>query len=773
MRQEIPAIQDTPDSPPPYGWAALAAAAVGLLYAITLSPSTAFWDTSEYIATAHILGIPHPPGNPLFVVLARTWEILLTPLGLSVAARINLFSALMGALSHGLWFLVAHHVLKSFSPAPHFRIAGAFCAVIVSATAFTVWNQSNVNEKVYTVSLLTIALLSWLAFRWQERIHEDGDDNLLLLMIFVLALSVGNHLMAFLAAPALLIFVATVRPRRLLNARLYLFAIPAVILGLSIHLYLPIRSELGPIINEAAPSCESIGGALASVVTYGNAGCDDLSNALQRNQYDKPPLRNRQASLRSQYENWLQYFDWQWARSLSPEDVHFGSGRRFITALFIALGLLGLFETYRRDRISWLYLGSLFGILSVGLVFYLNFRYGYSIPEPGGEQEVRERDYFFIVGFSLWGLLSGLGIASLWQRTARAMGRPLAFGTPVLALAFIPLALNFNWASRADDYSARDWAYNLLMSIEPYGLVFTNGDNDTFPLWYLQEVEGIRRDVTVAVTSYLNTDWYVKQLRDLTRPCEPGEDPDADPTLILCQRPYTAENTPAMYTHDAQEAEAAGKVAILLPRPVRVPERSIFPPSLADDAEVERVATTLVGTLQEERSLDLGAVTVTMAAGQDVLPRHQFTLAAILNSMGDRPVYFAGTGGAPLEFGLHPHLVREGLAHRLTGDPGSLLHEGVRPHMPTNSGLDHVIGDWVNADRTATLVDHVFIHRGGIPDDWEYWPDFSTIGIPNYYARVYFALYYQALTRDDTEAQESRGKRAEAWSRLGTVPGTG
>ena len=70
--------------------------------------------------------------------------------------------------------------------------------------------------------------------------------------------------------------------------------------------------------------------------------------------------------------------------------------------------------------------------------------------------------------------------------------------------------VNFNWASRAGDYSARDWAYNLLMSVEPYGLIFTEGDNDTFPLWYLQEVEGIRRDVTVAVESYFNIPWYVK-----------------------------------------------------------------------------------------------------------------------------------------------------------------------------------------------------------------------------------------------------------------------
>jgi hypothetical protein len=90
---------------PPYRPALLAGVLVFALYAITLAPTTAFWDTSEYIATAHILGIPHPPGNPLFVLMARAWELLLTPTTLATAVRVNLFSALMGAgrRPSGIW----------------------------------------------------------------------------------------------------------------------------------------------------------------------------------------------------------------------------------------------------------------------------------------------------------------------------------------------------------------------------------------------------------------------------------------------------------------------------------------------------------------------------------------------------------------------------------------------------------------------------------------------------------------------------------------------
>jgi hypothetical protein len=275
---------------PQYLAAAIAALAVFALYVITLSPTTWFWDTSEYIATGYIMGVPHPPGNPLFVLLARAWHIVLEPFGLSTAVRINLFSAMQTALAHGFWFLLADRILAFYSTDRTFRILGAAAAVLISATAFTVWHQSNVNEKVYTVTLFTIALLSWLAFRWRDHLGEGKDDNLILLMVFILALSVGNHLMAFLAAPALVAFILIVDWRTLLNWRLYAASIVAVLIGLSVHMYLPIRAGLSPVINEADPTCPTVGSALVSIVTFGAAGCENLSAALAREQYQKPSM---------------------------------------------------------------------------------------------------------------------------------------------------------------------------------------------------------------------------------------------------------------------------------------------------------------------------------------------------------------------------------------------------------------------------------------------------------------------------------------------------
>ncbi|MFW6331572.1 MAG: DUF2723 domain-containing protein [Gemmatimonadota bacterium] len=781
---------------PPYLAAAIAAAAVWILYAITLAPTTAFWDTSEYIATAHILGVPHPPGNPTFVVLARAWELLLAPFGLSVAVRINLFSATMGALAHGSWFLVMHRVAASFTPDRRQQLLGAALAVLVSATAFTVWSQSNVNEKVYTVSLFTIALLSWLAFHWRDNIGKGKDDNLILLMVFILALSVGNHLMAFLAAPAIFVLVLLVESRTLANWKLYAFAAAVALLGLSIHLYLPLRAGLAPVINEAAPTCESVGSAIVSIITYGNAGCEALSESLARQQYDKPSvfadptdpdLPRGIGLVVAQIGNYLQYFDWQWARALNAREPLFGGIgapggefplRPFATLLFVALGGYGAVQHYRKDRTSWWYMLILFATVSIGLIGYLNFRYGYTYPQPGGDydialHEVRERDYFFIVSFSMWGLWSGLGIFALWRRFADRLAerrqtttRSYALAAPVLLLALIPLVLNWGRADRSNDYAARDWAYNLLMSTEPYSVLFTNGDNDTFPLWYLQEVEGIRRDVTVIVTSYLNTAWYAKQIKQLTTPCEPGQDPLEDPTRIICQRPFQPEKEAELYAPPAGPVDAGDPVEGIAPAGGwSLPERSILTMSTSRIDSIPRLyaANPYNFLIEEPVQMRAGDLSFTLTGERILLPADVFLLNIVQDAAGDRPVYFATTTQAYDRIGLGDYLIRQGVALKLMERPIEPSPEEGLYALPENIGIP---GDIIDLPRTDTLLWDVFVHRGGIPDEWEFWPEPSTRNIPLYYLYAHYAAYAAHTMIGEEEAAERHLERVEAWRGL-------
>ncbi len=158
------------DSRPSYLAAGIAFVGVFLLYLVTLSPDTAMWDTSEYIAAAYTLGIPHPPGNPFFVLIGRVFSVL--PIAPTVAMRINLLAAISSATAAAMWFLITERVLVGWFEKRWQRIVGGALAVLIGSTAFTVWAQSVVNEKVYTISLAGLAITAWLTVRWCD--DPDG-----------------------------------------------------------------------------------------------------------------------------------------------------------------------------------------------------------------------------------------------------------------------------------------------------------------------------------------------------------------------------------------------------------------------------------------------------------------------------------------------------------------------------------------------------------------------------------------------------------------------
>jgi hypothetical protein len=711
---------------PAYGSAVLAALAAWLLYVVTLAPTTAFWDTSEYIATAHIVGIPHPPGNPLFVMVAKVWTLLLAPLGLPIAVRVNLLAATTSAAATGFFYLIAHRVLHGLHPDRRFARIGAAAAALIGATAFTVWNQSNVNEKVYTLSMMIIAVVSWLAVRWYDRREEEGSARYLLAAVFLLAIGSTNHPMSLLPGPALAALVLVAGPRPLLRVAVLWRAAVLVLLGLSFNFVLPIRAGLDPVINEAEPTCESFGGAAVAIyerllpgplgaATTSLPRCQRLADSLARVQYQTPPITERQAPLGAQLQMYWQYFDWQWSRGIDPAGTPSGARLPF-TLLFIALGGAGLWAAWQANRALFAYLFVLAGTLTLALVVYLNFEYGYSLaPEITDAElhEVRERDYFYVAGFLLWGCLAGIGLAWTWHTLAQIVGsaRRYAVTAPALAVAFIPLVLNWSWASRAGDYAARDWAYDLLMSIEPYGVLFTNGDNDTFPLWYLQEAEGIRRDVTVIVGQYLFTPWYPRQLQ---RHTTPGS-----------QRPFDGSQAPGIY---ADRTPPTASITRLTPD------------------QMDGITSARLG---EDLTVPFPALAVTYPSGT-VLTRGQLlALRIIHDSIAERPIYFAAEGGMLRELGLHPWGIRHGLATKLEPrGPSALAREGLV------QGSDDYGGTWFDLERSLRLYDEVYLYRG--IRDRPIWQDRASVNIP----MQYYAL---ALLLGDAAAEAGE---ADAATRL-------
>jgi hypothetical protein len=523
--RRAPAATEALDPQPSYGAAAIAGALVFALYLATLAPSTAMWDASEYIAAAYVLGIPHPPGNPFFVLVGACSPSC--PSG-PTSPRASTCSPRCAAPSPRACGSSSPSACWRAGSRAWQRIVGGATAALVGATAFTVWNQSVVNEKVYTVSLLFFAVVSWLTVRWCDDPESPRADRLLVLVAYLIGLGYSNHPAGFLVAPAVGVAVLARRPLTLLRWRLLLVGALAFVLGLTPFAYMPIRAAHFPAINEGEPTgcVEKIEvGCTLSAVTY-----QRLMSTVNREQYGKPDLAVRQAPLDAQVGMWWLYFKWQWLRDAHGE--HQGA-QRALAVLFLALGVLGGVVHWKRDRRSFWFFGPLVFTVTFALVYYMNFKYGFSqAPELAGtvDREVRDRDYFYLWSYSAWSVWVALGLVWLWRAGAAALASPAErvpggaargrrawlLASPVLAIAAIPLAANWAQASRAGELATRDWAHDLLNSVEPYGVLVTMGDNDTFPLWYAQEVEGIRRDVVVAVTSLLNTDWYVRGI--LRRP---------------------------------------------------------------------------------------------------------------------------------------------------------------------------------------------------------------------------------------------------------------
>jgi len=496
---------------PPYGVAALVSLVVLVLYACTLAPTTAMWDASEYIAAAKVLGIPHPPGNPMFVLLAHTFALL--PIPVSYAARVNLLAATTSALSAGCWFLVAYRSLRGFAMPRIPRLITAAAAAWIGATAFTVWNQSVVNEKVYTVAMLGLAVSSWCALRWHDVVQDDAvhfgrADAFLVLVAYLCGLGYANHPAGFLPVPAIGLFVLLRRPGTLLRWRTVSAAMLLFGVGLTPFLFQPIRAAHRPPINVGEPT--ACAGAPELSCTFSAATWQKLMSNVSRAQYGGHNVATRRAPIGAQFGMWWLYFEWQWMRDVRQEHPRV---QQVIALCVLALGVFGGVRHFQRDRASFAFVAPLIFTLTPALVVYLNFRYGASqAPDLGDSvnREVRDRDYFYLWSFATWSVWVGIGLGALWQQLATRA--TWARAGVVMSLAFLPVLLNGASASRRGQSFTALWARDLLQSVEPNGVLITNGDNDSFPVWYAQLVEGVRPDVTVALVPYLNTDWYARQL---------------------------------------------------------------------------------------------------------------------------------------------------------------------------------------------------------------------------------------------------------------------
>jgi hypothetical protein len=503
-----------------------------VVYLATLAPDVTFWDAGEFIASARSLGIPHPPGTPLFVLLLNLWAHLFFFLPYAVAC--NLLSAVCTAAAALLTaFLVGRGPrLERGRNDGWYALGGALCAGAMSSV------RLNATEtEVYAASLALVAVTLVTA----DQAGRTASPRWRVLTAYLIVLAVPLHLSALIAAPVA-VYLAASNEDGLVDWQTALALAGVFLAAVGIGRVSPWFTGLGVVVVALSPIAGQmwrsiprqtpgpvrllfVAAIAASAVlvllvrarhdpgiNQGNpATWHSLAAVLARRQYDVPGLWPRTAPLWLQIANWFEYADWQSALSLGPTPIP-TIPRIAATIVFALLGLVGAAAHHAADRRRWRATLLLFLLGSLAVVLYLNMRaspsFGWGFLPANAIREARERDYFFVLSFWAWGLWAGYGAVTIAQRLRV---RPL-FGVLVAAL---PIALNWSAVTRRHQPEAevpRRLGDALLSSAPSRSVLFVDGDNDTYPLWFLQQVDSLRRDVTVVTVPLLGADWYAAEL---------------------------------------------------------------------------------------------------------------------------------------------------------------------------------------------------------------------------------------------------------------------
>jgi hypothetical protein len=464
---------------------------------LTLAPGVTLWDSGEFLAAIHSLGIPHPPGTPLYVLIGKVWSLALGSL-FGFARSINLLSAFCTAFACGIFTnLFTHWTEDGFA---------ATAAGLTAGLMSTVWLNATETE-VYAVAMLFGCMTLWAA----DRAGRNSDARWALLAAYLAGLSWSLHLSALLVVPSAILLVFTTIDgyfavpvgRRYVDGRreahsfskLLRNAVIVALIGMTCVAFLVIRARHDPAINQGNPSSMT-----------------GLWDVLMRHQYDVAPLWPRQTPFYVQLGNVFEYADWQFAKGLAP-DAPPSWWRTPVTVLYALLGICGCLMHRNADRRSWRALILLLLVSTFGVVIYLNLKpgpsFGHGFVSPTAPHEARERDYFFFWAFACWGLWAGFGAI----RLSRLLMTPL--NIVAMVAPFAPALLNWSAVDRRTDpveIRARADEADMLTKVPPSGVLLAVGDNDTYPLWYLQQGEQTRRDVTVVTVPLLPAKWYRAEL---------------------------------------------------------------------------------------------------------------------------------------------------------------------------------------------------------------------------------------------------------------------
>jgi tetratricopeptide (TPR) repeat protein len=378
-------------------------------------------------------------------------------------------------------------------------------------------------------------------------------------------------------------------------------------------------------------------------------------------------------------------------------------------ALPFILGLLGMFFHFKRNKPdAWIVL-SFFLLTGLAIVIYLN-------QTP---YQPRERDYAYAGSFYAFAIWIGFGVLFLYDflsKKTATMG--MAIGSTALSMVVPVIMAKEGWNDhdRSLRTMSRDCAINYLQSCAPNAILFTNGDNDTFPLWYAQEVEGIRTDVRVVNLSLLQTDWYIKQMRraaydskpvPFTIPEEKLEASKLEYLVINSQnsKPMNLKEALAQALSDdpASKYDNGGELIDVIPTKnfyINVDSLKVMRNKVVSVKDTARLAKRI--------SWDMG--------GRSYVTKNDLmVLDLVANTKWDRPIYFAVTTGDEAYVGLKKYFQLEGLAYRFVPIKQTDMEESQGGRVNTEAMYDNIMNKflWGGMDKKGINLDENCIRMTG------------------------------------------------------------
>jgi hypothetical protein len=452
----------------------------------TAYPTITWWDSSEYSTAAATLGVINAPGSLLLTLLG--WPVAHLPIGLSPAHLLNLFAGVLAALTVGLVYLLALRIFTNGSrepgPAP---VCGAALGALAFAFSATLWEHA-IKFSPYVLTVVVTGLMLWTMLRWWEEAERPDAWRWLALVGLLFGLDFSVHRTNALLLPAVLVWILLRHPRSLRSPKVWLGGAGALLAGLAVQLLImPIAAATRSPLNFGEPSTWSRFWEYESLASRGGGF---LVQLFPRN----APFWSVQVAdlLRVLGHN---FFRWTGA----------GGVLGVLPAFAAAGGMVTLWRRNRRLAMAW---ATTLFLQMAATVLYFNIPAQYFRPF--------DRHYLpvcvTIAVLGAYGMATGAQVIADMMRTPR---RALAVAVSAF-VALVPIGqLVGNWtpndASRR--YFANDFATNLLTTLPPNAIIFTVGDNDTFPLFYVQAVEGLRRDVTIANLSLANLPEFTQQQR--------------------------------------------------------------------------------------------------------------------------------------------------------------------------------------------------------------------------------------------------------------------